>query len=517
MTGAGWPISRLFRLRGWGCRASLVLLAVSVFVPPCRVRSAPPDLPPSPLRVIPQPKSLVPGTGDLVWSHNSPWILQAPAPDARLWQAASEIFGSPNGTFITNAASDFRLQLGIPASATFPTGPHTPAWATNAEGYFLSVHTNQLRIQSATAQGAFYGLQTLAQLRSSGDNHFHCPAVVVADWPSLTFRGVHWFPSASGAAMDQRLIDHVFSAFKFNHCVIQCEAARWDSHPEIAMRNSISKPALRQLVAACRQRFLEPIPLVNLPGHAEWMFRHGQNTNLIEDPQTPYACCVRNPQTVAFLESVLTECLEVFHPQTFHLGFDEITLRGRFPNPDCPFCRAAPATTLMTESANHWADWLAARGVGTLIWGDMLLGPGEAADATSAKTTLEATGRRAGLAKTITIADWHYVWDADRRSLDALHQAGFPTIATTWSEPVNIYRFSQAALASGSGGLLQSTWAGFFPDERELTREINQFAAYILAADYAWSGRTNPPAQLGYDAQAVFLQAYAGASTNRLN
>ncbi len=517
MTGARRTLAWLFRLRPPAWRPRLSLLSVGCWLLPCCLLAAAPEHPPSPLRVIPQPKSLVPGTGAFVWSRNSPWILQAPAPDARLWQAVTEIFGSPNGTFITNAASDYQLQLGIAGRTTFPTGPHTPAWATNAEGYFLSVQTNHLLIQSATAQGAFYGLQTLAQLRSTVDDHFHCPAVAVADWPSLTFRGVHWFPSASGVAMDQRLIERVFSAFKFNHCVIQCEAARWDSHPEIAMRNSISKPALRQLVVACRQRFLEPMPLVNLPGHAEWMFRHGQNTNLLEDPQMPYACCVRNPQTVAFLASVLTECLEVFHPQTFHLGFDEITLRGRFPNPDCPFCHDATATTLMTETANHWAGWLAARGVGTVIWGDMLLGPGEAADATSAKTPLEAAGRRTGLAKSITIADWHYVWDADRRSLDTLHHAGFHTLATTWSEPVNIYRFSQAALASGSGGLLQSTWAGFFPDERELTREVNQFAAYILAADYAWSGRAEPPAQLGYAAQAVFLQAYSGASTNRLN
>jgi len=390
-----------------------------------------------------------------------------------------------------------------------PTGLSAPAWATNAEGYRLSVNTNGLVIQSATAQGAFYGLQTLAQLRTSVVGGLSCPAVEVADWPSLRFRGVHWFPSAAGVAMDERLITNVFSVFKFNHCVIQCESAHWDSHPEIAQRNGIAKADLRQLVAACRFRFLEPVPLIDVPGHADWMFRHGQNTSLIEDPQTPYACCVRNPQTIQLIEDVMAECLDVFHPQTFHLGFDEITLRGRFPNPECPFCHDATATTLMAESANQLAGWLAARGVATMIWGDMLLAPGEAADATSAPTGAEAAARRAAIAKTITIADWHYVWNADHTSLDILRQAGFHTIACTWDEPVNIYRFSQAAIASGSDGLLQTTWAGFFPAEREMRQEIDQYAAYILAADYAWSGRSDPPAALGYAARAVFLKAYA--------
>ena len=136
-------------------------------------------------------------------------------------------------------------------------------------------------IQSASAQGAFYGLQTLAQLRSTVEGGLNCPAVEVADWPSLRFRGVHWFPSASGVGMDERLINHVFSVFKFNHCVIQCESARWDSHSEIAMRNGIAKADLRKLVDDCRLRFLEPVPLIDVPGHADWMFRHGQNTSLI--------------------------------------------------------------------------------------------------------------------------------------------------------------------------------------------------------------------------------------------
>jgi len=475
----------------------------------CTALAAADQLTPA-LLVIPQPKSLHPGAGVFVWPPDSRWRLRAPVRDERLWEAAGGLLESKRGHLASHQQSWMSLQIGKGNAADFPIGTNAPAWAVNPEGYHLSVTTNGIVILASTAQGAFYGLQTLGQLMESDGRNFTCPVVEIADWPSLRFRGVHWFPSASGAPMDRRLIERVFSTFKFNACVVQCEAARWNSHPEIAMTNSISKADLRQLVELCRRRFIEPIPLINVPGHADWMFRHGQNLELVEDPKTPYACCVNNPKTIQFIEDVMTECIDVFHPKIFHIGHDEITLRGRFPNPDSPFYHGETPTRLMTESANRLADWLAARGIATMMWGDMLLAPGEAADATSAKTPGEAKERRAELSKKITIADWHYIWNADARSLKALQSDGFHTIAATWREPVNIFRFSQAAIATGSDGLLQTTWDGYFPDEREIKRSLDQFAAYVIAADYAWSGRADPPAKLGYEAGEIFLKAYAG-------
>jgi hypothetical protein len=464
---------------------------------------------PPPLLVIPQPKSLRPGAGAFVWEQKTGWQLQAPRREQPLWQAAGEVLASAQGSFVTNTDAGYGLRMGAERAPAFPAGAGQPAWAANPEGYRLLVTSKGIFLQAGTAQGAFYGLQTLGQLVERHGLQWSCPAVEIEDWPSLRFRGVHWFPSASGAPMCRQLIDNVFSPLKFNHCVVECEAARWDSHPEIAMTNSISKADLRQLVEACRARFLEPVPLVDVPGHARWMFEHGRNLELAEDPQTAYACCVKNPKTVRFIEGVMAECLDVFHPQMFHIGHDEITQRGRFPNPQCPWCGQETATSLMALSANQWADWLAARGIATMMWGDMLLAPSEAADATNAKDAAEAARRRAAISKKIIIADWHYSNPSDR-SLNTFRQAGFHTIASTWMQPEDVLRFSQAAIAAGADGLLQTTWDGFFPDESVLRREMNQFAAYVLAADYAWSGRSDPPAKLGYDAREIFLKAYAG-------
>ena len=41
-----------------------------------------------------------------------------------------------------------------------------------------------------------------------------------------------------------------------------------------------------------------------------------------------------------------------------------------------------------------------------------------------------------------------------------------------------------------------------------MQKEYKQFSAYILAAEYAWSGQTISPEQLPYQADEVFARAW---------
>ncbi len=461
--------------------------------------------------IIPQPKSLRLGEGIFRLPPGAGWTLRAATRDERLWRAAESAFAGSAGHFEKSDQSWIALEIGSDRATNFPTGQTQPRWASDPEGYRLSVKTNGLVILASTAQGTFYGLQTLAQLWQSAGTARSAPALVIEDWPAMRFRGVHWFPSASGVPMHLRLITNVFGALKFNRSVIQCEAARWDKHPEIAAPNSISKPDLRKLVEACRECYLEPIPLLNVPGHAEWVFRNDSNLDIAEDPQTPYAYCVNNPKSWAFIEDVLGECLPIFQAKYCHIGHDEVAMRGRFPNPECPRCQNETVTDLVVKHANRLSGWLSQRGVGSMIWGDMLLGPGEAKDATNAKTLADARQRREGIDKKIIIVDWHYAASADARSLEILRQSGFRVVAASWYVPDNIYHLSQAALAAGAEGLLQTTWMGYFPDAGAMRGDLKQFTAFVLAAEYAWSGRKDPPAQLGYDPKEVFKRTYGSS------
>ena len=457
--------------------------------------------------IIPQPKLVRTGAGELKIADSAKWSLTSSSRDERLWETVKHLIRSENGNFRSGSNSTV-VQIGAVPRSDLPVRDQLPEWASNPEGYQLVTSSNGITIISSTSQGAFYGLQTLAQLLDRTSTGWTCPIVKIQDWPSMRFRGAHWFPSASDFPMHMKLIGNVLAPLKLNNSVIQCEAARWDKHPEIVGSNSISKADLGRLVQACRAAYIEPIPLVNTPGHAEWLFRNGNNLDLAEDPDAAYAYCVRNPRSYEFVEDVFSECIQIFRPMYFHLGHDEVTMRGRFPNPNCPRCNDATVAGLIGEHAARLKNWFEKQDIRTMIWGDMLLGPGEAADATHAKTVEDARERRSKIPKGTTIVDWHYAEKADARSLKIFQQGGFNVIAATFWSPNNIYNFSQAALEARAEGLLQTTWMGYFPDERAMRNELRQFVGFVLAAEYAWSGKKDAPAQLGYDAGKVFKALY---------
>ena len=92
------------------------------------------------------------------------WALRAGARDERLWQAAQSAFAHTPGLFRKTDQPGIVLTIGSSSRTNFPAGQAQPRWAADPEGYQLTVETNGLVILAATAQGAFYALQTLAQL-----------------------------------------------------------------------------------------------------------------------------------------------------------------------------------------------------------------------------------------------------------------------------------------------------------------------------------------------------------------
>lgn len=462
--------------------------------------------------IIPRPKQVEAGKGEFAGDPTLGWELSAPATDRHLMDEARELLAdalgqpAPAGTFVAAKGPAVRLRLGNPSSLK----DRDERWLQSREGYRLAVTPPGIEVRGASGAGAFYGVQTLRQLLRPVDGGFRARCATIRDWPTLAFRGAHFFPSASGVRFQNTLLSRVFSRFKLNHAVIQCEAAKWEAQPKIAAPNSISVADLKTLVATARAHYLEAIPLLNGPGHAEWLFRNGENRDLCEDPATPYAYCVRNPKAQGLVREIVAEAIRVFGARTVHLGHDEVTLRGRFPRPDCPRCGRSSATELVLENLREVEKWLSGQGIRTLVWGDMFLARGEALDAAHAPSTTEAAKRRAGLPRGVTVVDWHYGADEQYPSLDVFARSLIPTIAATWHDPRNIAGFARAAAKSGAEGLLQTTWAGYFPDEKALRSELRQFSAFVLAAEYAWSGREDAPEDLPYDPGAVFTEALRG-------
>lgn len=378
---------------------------------------------------------------------------------------------------------------------------------TRAEGYCIRIRPHWAVIAGHDPAGTFYGAQTLCQLIGA-DSHgtFIWPAQV-DDYPSLSWRGAHLFIGSQALTFHQRLIANVFARLKMNAIVLQCEQARWDTLGKTAPPWAMSKSDLRREIAFAREHFLTVTPLVNSVGHMPWLLDNGQYRNWAEDPQTPYAASVTNPDLDKFVFRLYDEVLDTFHSDTLHIGGDEVTMRGRYP-----FASQAQYPTVSTAfvaQVTKMHDYLRAKGVRTMLWGDMLLAKGEAPDATNAPSPTDAAWMRAHLPKDITITDWHYAPQGDFTSPRLLTGEGFaPVIGATWYNPANIAAFSRTLAADRQRGLLQTTWAGYNSRAENLTRESAQFVAFVVAAEEAWNGGKTPPERLPYDPAQVFWVLY---------
>jgi hypothetical protein len=383
------------------------------------------------------------------------------------------------------------------------------------EAYRIEVKPKTISVYASSPRGHAYAAYTLCQMiQPSADGGAGggatIPTCEIDDSPSLAFRGVHLFTGRDSVPFYTTLVENVLARFKLNHAVLECDYTEWETDKNIWTKDSVPKSQVAQYVRVSRENGIEPIPLVQSLGHMEWMFKNGQNRDLAEDPDTPYAYAVTNEKTYAFIHGVYKEALELFRgTDYFHIGHDEVAIRGRYPYR--AEAKQLGETALLLRDVERHRQFFEHDGVKMMLWGDMLLHRSESNDAAAnAKSPAEAKHRRDSLPRDAVICDWHYqpAAPADYRSLKLFRDEGFTrTIACTWYNPANIYAFAEAARRYGAWGLLQTTWAGYHVTQETVDRDARQFVAYVLAAEYAWSGQSPPPQQLAWRAEEVFARA----------
>lgn len=368
-----------------------------------------------------------------------------------------------------------------------------------AEGYILIVRPTYVVVCGKDERGLFYGTQTLRWLLSSKGIR----GCIIKDYPAFSLRGVHFFADKSALPFYIQLIKKVLAPLKVNTIILECEYCEWKSQPNLKNEWAMTQDDIRSLIAVANENFIDVYPLIQSFGHAEWAFQGRNNLDIAEDPQHPYAFCPSNPRTYTFLFSIYDEAVKLFkNPAIFHIGGDEVEMIGRFPNPNCPSgCGSKDSVTLYVQHIKKIYDYLTSKGCKVMIWGDELLAPGEAGDATHAQNQAEAQGRRNLLPKDIIIADWHYNIFNDYPSINVFKQAGFRNIvACTWYRTENIYRFARSAYKQGATGLVETTWAGFY-NTQPLSKSYEQVAPYVLSAIYGWNPDAPAPASLPHMAE----------------
>ncbi|MFM7187556.1 MAG: glycoside hydrolase family 20 zincin-like fold domain-containing protein, partial [Armatimonadota bacterium] len=398
-----------------------------------------------------------------------------------------------------SAKSTARLLVGISSNAA----------AAHPEGYEINAVGKQIRLLGADVAGLRWGIETLFQLVSRGaDGGVGIPETHIVDWPTLSFRGVHLFFGKTAPEFHGKLITRLFAPFKLNQMVIQCEQAKWPSAPDIAPSWAGTAMQLTEEARFATQHGITLTPLIQGYGHMEWLFGTASRRPFAEDPETPYALNFSNKQGVELVRGIMLDAAKAVPGAAFHIGLDEVTMRGRFPFST----KGKDFVTLFTDAVTYWQKSLLKAGRETWLWGDMLLHPSECAPSFgTAPSAADAKRLRAALPKDVTIFDWQYSALSKYPSLDLLKASGFTKrVACTWWDPANIKSLAAAASTTGALGALCTTWCGYESKESVLLgEERRQFVAMVHAAEHFWNGGTTQPA---WDAGDIFNARYDGRS-----
>ncbi|HID06524.1 MAG TPA: hypothetical protein EYP10_05185, partial [Armatimonadetes bacterium] len=395
----------------------------------------------------------------------------------------------------------------IPKS--FPSNFGNWSFAPPSEGYVIYTRPRCAYIFGGDIAGAFYGAMTLLGLMHvTSSGHVQLSSAFVWDAPAFKWRGVHLVADDYSIVFHGQLLKRVLAPLRFNKLVLECEYMRWDSQPKLAQSWSMPKEHARQLKRIAEDNFIELIPLVQSLGHCEWLFANDQNVDLAEDKDVKYAYCPSNPRTYDVLFKIFDEAISTFQPRYFHIGHDEVTNRGRFGW--CPRCRGRPPYQLFADDVMRIYRYLKSKGINVMMWGDMLLFPGEASDAALGGPPYEIALARTLLPRDITIVDWHYGISRRYPSIWLWKREGFPVIGATWYHWLNIAGFAREAYQAGALGMLQTTWTGFGNNRIALRKFPEQFVAHVVASEFFWSPSNRSPYDLPYDPTEFFDLLWQG-------
>lgn len=243
----------------------------------------------------------------------------------------------------------------------------------NMEAYELNVNEQQITINGASANGLFYGIQTLRKaLPSHSTGEIAVPLVQVKDEPRFAYRGAHLDVSRHFFSVDsiKRYVDmlalHNINRFHWHLTDDQGWRIEIKSRPKLTEtgawrkgtvigRNSgtyeetryggyYTQEEIRDIVEYAARHYVTVIPEIDLPGHMQAALAAYPELGCTGGPYEVWkqwgvsddVLCAGNEQIYGFIEDVLAEVAELFPSEYIHIGGDECP-KVRWEK--CPKCQ----------------------------------------------------------------------------------------------------------------------------------------------------------------------------------
>jgi len=382
----------------------------------------------------------------------------------------------------------------------------------NKEGYTLCVDGDGIVIRSKGAPGVFYGVQTLKQLLQRQGKDLVVPGCEIRDEPTLGMRGVHMTLTkcvASTRAVQElkRMID-TFAQLKLNTMMIEIGGNMRYSRQSFPLseKRAFTKDQVKELVNYAKARYFEVIPTYQMLSHCKWILDNPKNVAFLENPADRSwgaTWCPSNLAVYDFMKDIIDEASEVFQPRYFNVSLDEIGAFGV-----CEKCsKVKDPSQLFLKTILYLHDNLAAHGIKTIMWHDMLLPAGEVVGGNLAQGYKIVDQ----IPKDVIIGYWDYsVFDAAaKKRLEYFTQKGFSVLGASFLKPQGIQTLNAGLAANAKViGHVNTHWYDVGNWSKVGTISPSAWLAITLGAQYAWSPAIPALEDIHYDPIYKIRQMY---------
>ena len=275
------------------------------------------------------------------------------------------------------------------------------------EGYRLSVSDDGILLEANTRIALLYGVDTLIQILE--ENGFR--KCKILDKPTQKLRGFHaGLPSRDNFEFARRFLRYVLIPLRYNTLFIEFNGGmKFDRHPLISEKfaeanklakegkippfphgdmgadgEPLEKSEVRTYLDYAEELGLEIIPEIQSFGHVQYITNaYPEIAEICEEEQEAtdtrkadarpdsyyyHSYCPQNPKSYEIIFDIIDEILEVVKPKRYvHMGHDEIYQIGL-----CKKCSKIPKDELYAAHVNKLHDYLKEKGLGMMIWADML-------------------------------------------------------------------------------------------------------------------------------------------------
>jgi hypothetical protein len=210
-----------------------------------------------------------------------------------------------------------------------------PAPELATQGYVIHARDTGVVIAGESAQGVFYGVQTLRQLlrpKAAQRNDLEVPALDLRDWPSMEWRGVSDDISRGPIPTLEYLKRQIrtLAEYKINLLGFNMEHVfDFKSAPLVspqagteADRAALTTAEIKELVGFGAKYFITILPEQQAFGHLHQFLKYEIYSDLAETSHG-HVLTPTNPQTYDFIRQIYGEIIPLFPGPFFHIGSDE--------------------------------------------------------------------------------------------------------------------------------------------------------------------------------------------------